>query len=75
VVNLLVLKNSRIIIRERISKKKIFRKTTTESDKTLDFLWLIMGIGNPLQLEGNLALQNMLIFTEKILSLGLFIVQ
>ena len=34
-----------------------------------------MGIGNPLQLEGNLALQNILIFTEKILSLGLFIVQ
>ena len=48
---------------------------TTESDATLDFLWVIMGIGNPLQLEGNHAHQNMLIFTEKILSLGLFIVQ
>ena len=38
-----------------------------ESDVTLDFLRMIMGIGNPLQLEGNYAHQNLRILTEKYL--------
>ena len=38
-----------------------------ESDVTLDFLRMIMGIGNPLQLEGNYAQQNLRILTEKYL--------
>ena len=54
----------------KTGSQKIFRRKgekAMESDVTLDFLRMIMGIGYPLQLEGNYAHQNLRILTEKYL--------